>query len=96
MNNFPKNVQNDLSSGFILTDQDDGFQRCKPLSETVFQYRCNYDGELFDETIDVDTIDKDQTISGFYNSVEAVVEEFGKNANMILAECEFEHRVAVR
>ena len=95
-NNYPANVKLDLNSGFRITDEDDGFQRCKKVSDTVYQYRCDYDGETFDEIIDTNAIDKEEAITGFYGSVEAVNEEFGEDANMIFAECEFEHNVAIR
>lgn len=87
---IPKHVNDDLANGFIMTDIDDGFQRMKQVNETTFTYRCELNGDTFEETIDVDTIDKEEAISGYYGSVGEVVAEYGESANMIIAECEFE------
>lgn len=91
MNKLPRNVQLDLDSGFIMTDVDDGFQRCRIISDTVFEYRCEVHGQEAVEIIDVANIDQEEAVSGYYGSVEEVREEYGKSANMIIAECAFEH-----
>lgn len=88
---LPENVSKDLGSGFVMTDIDDGFQRVKKISDTEFVYRCEIDGDTFEERINVDDIDHEDAISGYYNSIKDVVEEYGDDANMIIAECSFEH-----
>ena len=94
--NYPSNVQKDLDAGFRITDEDDGFQRVKKLSDTVFQYKCDYNDSCVDETIDVEKIDKVEAISGGYSSIEEVYTDYGDDANMIFAECEFELRCPPR
>jgi predicted transcriptional regulator len=88
---YPENVKEDLMSGFIMTDEDDGFQRCKKLSDSIYHYCCDNDGFVVSEVINVDEIDKADAISGFYDSVQAVHEIYGEHANMIFAECYFEN-----
>tara|TARA_B100000749_G_scaffold246710_1_gene209762 strand:+ start:1341 stop:1649 length:309 start_codon:yes stop_codon:yes gene_type:complete len=91
-NAIPPHVQKDLDSGFIMTDEDDGFQRCKKLSDTCFLYRCDVNGEVYEDTIDVTKLDQKEAISGYYDSVESLIEENGQaDANMLIAECHFEH-----
>lgn len=87
---IPTNVTDDLENGFIMTDEDDGFQRCKKISETVFEYRCELDGDTFELIIDVDSINHESAISGYYDSIDDVHSEYGDDANMIIAECYFE------
>ncbi|MGO3345938.1 MAG: hypothetical protein ACTIM4_11875 [Marinomonas sp.] len=91
MNKLPQNVQNDVDNEFIMTDVDDGFQRCRIISDTVFEYRCEASGQEIREIIDIDDIDQEEAVSGYYGSVEEVRKEYGKSANMIIAECAFEH-----
>ena len=91
-NTIPSHVEQDLANGFIMTDEDDGFQRCKKLSDTCFLYRCDVNGEVYEDEIDVTEIDQEDAISGYYDSVESLVEEHGQaDANMLIAECHFEH-----
>ena len=33
---LPENVEQDIVAGFVMTDMDDGFQRCKKLSKQYF------------------------------------------------------------
>ncbi len=92
MSNLPNYVEEDLLAGFVLTDPDDGHQRCKKISDTVFLYRCEVNGEMHEEEIDVNDIDADEAICGYYDSVEKLIEDNGvKDANMLIAECHFEH-----
>lgn len=88
---YPMNVQQDINEGWQITDIDDGYQRVKKLSETVFHYRCELDGSTHAEIIDIEEIDQEDAVSGFYDSVEEVNELYGDSANMIIAECQFEH-----
>ncbi len=87
---IPDNVTKDLEKGFIMTDIDDGYQRCKKVNETTFIYRCEIDGYTLEEMIDVESINKKDAISGFYDSVQDVIDTYGDSANMIIAECAFE------
>ena len=89
--NLPSHVMADLNAGFVMTDLDDGFQRCLKSSETVFIYRCDVNDEVHEETIDTDKIDHDEAICGFYDSVDEVRELYGDSALMIIAECYFEN-----
>jgi hypothetical protein len=89
---LPENVEQDIVAGFVMTDIDDGFQRCKKLSKTVFQYRCEVNGETHEETVDVDDVDTEEAISGYYDSIDDLIEENGvADANMLIAECYFEN-----
>lgn len=98
INNLPKEVQQDIDNGFIITDIDDNYQRCKELSSTLFHYRSGQDEDsnLVDETIDVSTLsdkEKADAIDGYYDSMDALVEEMDSDessVNMIIAECYFE------
>jgi hypothetical protein len=47
IDNLPRDVEHDLSNGFVLTDIDDRFQRCKKLNETTFTYRSGTDDQGF-------------------------------------------------
>lgn len=47
IDNLPRDVEHDLSNGFVLTDIDDRFQRCKKLNETTFIYRSGTDDQGF-------------------------------------------------
>lgn len=88
----PNHVEEDLVAGFIMTDENDGYQRCKKLSETEFLYRCDVNDEVHEEEINVELIDVNEAISGYYNSIEELVKENGQvNANMLIAECHFEN-----
>jgi hypothetical protein len=90
--NLSEHIEQDLVNGFIITDQDDGFQRCKKLSSTVFLYRCDVNNEVHEEEIDIKQIDVDEAIDGYYNSVEDMIKENGQSgANMLIAECHFEN-----
>lgn len=89
---LPKHIEDDLVAGFILTDEDDGYQRCKKLSKTTYLYRCEVNGETYEEEVDVTKINQEEAIDGYYDSIEAVIEEYGSlNSNMIIAECYFEN-----
>jgi len=88
----PPHVQDDLDSGFKMTDEDDGFQRVKRLDDWSYIYRCELEGNTFEQTIDVREIDQEAAIDGYYKSVIDVIEQYTKDANMIIAECEFEGR----
>ena len=90
-NQLPEHIEQDLVAGFTLTDPDDGFQRCKKISQTKYLFRCDVNGEVFEEEIDTDTIDKIEAIDGYYDSIAEVSEIYANyNANMIIAECHFE------
>lgn len=88
---IPEHIALDLQNGFVMTDVDDGFQRVKVVNDTTFIYRSELSGDTFELTIDVDDIDKDMAISGYYDSVKQVSEHYGEDANMIIAECFYEH-----
>jgi hypothetical protein len=88
---IPEHVEKDLNDGFEMTDIDDGFQRCKTLSETTFLFRCDVNDEVFEETIDTDKINQEGAISGYYDSVDDVHDQYAESALMIIAECYFEH-----
>jgi hypothetical protein len=89
---LPEHVKQDLAAGFIMTDEDDGFQRCKKLSDTVFIYRCDVNGKVHEEEIDINEIDADEAIEGYYDSMEELVEDNGQeSANMLIAEFYFEN-----
>ena len=89
--NFPEHIEQDLVAGFIMTDEGDGFQRCKKLSDTLYLYRCDVNDEVYEEEIDVKQIDAEEAIEGYYDSVEDMIEENGQlDANMLIAECYFE------
>jgi hypothetical protein len=88
---LPQNVKVDVDNGFFVTDADDGWQRCKRISDTVFVFKCDVNGLTVEEEIDIDNIDKEDAISGFYDSVSEVEDIYGDDANMIIAECEFEN-----
>ena len=89
---YPAHVTDDLNNGFFMTDIDDGYQRCKKLSDTVYLFRCDVDGEVHEEQIDVTKINHEEAICGYYDSVAELVEEMGQTtANMIIAECHFEN-----
>ncbi|MGR5347451.1 hypothetical protein [Vibrio mediterranei] len=87
---LPHNVQQDLDSGFIMTDEDDGFQRCKRISETAFIYKCNTTSGIVESKIDTTEINASEAINGYYSNLEEVSELYGDDANMIIAECHFE------
>lgn len=90
--NLPNHIEEDLVAGFKLTDVDDGYQRCKKISPTTYLYRCDVNGEVYEEEINVDNIDKKEAIQGYYDSLEDLIETHGNNcANMIIAECYFEN-----
>jgi glycine/serine hydroxymethyltransferase len=57
---------------------------------TVFEYRCYYNGSDVSEIIDIEDIDQEDAINGFYDSLADVHELYGESANMIVAECAFE------
>jgi hypothetical protein len=95
-NKYPENVQNDVNNGFEVTDEDDGYQRVKKISETVFEFKCDDDGDEFEEVIDVEKIDKLKAISGRYDSLEEIEAEYGVNTNLVIAECEFENLCPAR
>jgi hypothetical protein len=97
MQNIPQHIQEDLASGFEMTDIDDGFQRCKKVSDTVFVYRCDVDGDVYEEEIDVEKINAEEAIDGYYDSVESLVAENGvADANMLIAECQFENNCPMK
>lgn len=95
---IPSDVQRDLDSGFVITDPDSHYQRCKVLGESAFQYRSGSSecGFLIDETIDVSTLcdgDKEEVIEPFYGSLEQLHDECDGDVatiNMMIAECYFE------
>ncbi len=88
--NLPAHVEQDLNSGFTMTDVDDGYQRCKKLSNTTFLFRCDVNGEVYEEEIDTDDIDHEKAINGYYDSVSEVHATYEDSALMIIAECHFE------
>ncbi|MFV8385222.1 hypothetical protein ACNO5E_14130 [Vibrio parahaemolyticus] len=93
MQNLPEHVQRDLNAGYQMTDIDDGFQRCLEVSSTVFEYKCERNGETFEMRVDVSEIDKDEAVSGFYTDEQEVIAEYGSESNMIIAECYFENNI---
>lgn len=93
MQNLPKHVQQDLSAGYQMTDIDDGYQRCLEVSSTVFDYKCERNGETVVMRIDVSEIDKNEAVSGFYADEQEVIDEYGSGSNMVIAECYFENSI---
>jgi hypothetical protein len=110
IDNLPKDVQSDLDQGFVLTDIDDAYQRCKVLSDTQFEMRSGTDDVAFlcsvepdfrakveclvEEVVDIDTIDAEDAVSGFYDSVVEIYDQCDMlSANMIIAECYFETHI---
>jgi hypothetical protein len=88
---FPDVVKRDVDAGFIISDPDDGWQRYKKLNETTFVFKCEVNGATHEEEINVDDIDHKNAIDGYYDSVNDVIEQYGDDANLIIAECEFEN-----
>lgn len=87
MNKLPRNVKLDLDSGFIMTAVDDGFQWCRIISDSVFEYRSEVRGQEVVEIIDVDDIDHEEAVCGYYGSVEEVRKEYGK---LLMLRCLFQ------
>jgi hypothetical protein len=92
---YPSNVISDINDGFEITDEDDGFQRVKIISDTVFIYKCEFDGETIEMEIDVekDCDNQEEIIESYYGSLASFKEEFKDDLpsmNMIIAECYFE------
>ena len=83
-------LQDDLDNGFFITDPDDGYQRCKKLSDTTFHYKAY---QTFDDIICIDDINQEEAIQGYYGSLAEVHRIYGSSANMIIAECYFENSV---
>lgn len=46
-NNLPRDVQEDISSGFVLTDVDDRYQRANQINESTWTYRSGTDDQHF-------------------------------------------------
>lgn len=88
---YPPHVIKDLDAGFVITDEDDGFQRMRKESAKRFEFRAEVDGTTVVATIDLNEIDAAVAISGFYDSVDEVYAEYGDDAPQIIAECAFEH-----
>lgn len=99
--NLPKEVELDMNNGFIMTDIDDRFQRCKKISDTTFLYRAGLSSEndLDEEEIDVSLFsdeEKNNFVSGYYDSLSKLEEECDgciESVNMLVAECYFETEV---
>lgn len=98
VSNHPKEVTVDLNSGFIITDIDDNYQRCKVINKHTFNYKKGTEatGDLVNEVIDVNSLtneEKEEAVSGYYGSLESLREEVRGNEidfNMLIAECYFE------
>tara|TARA_R110000851_G_scaffold328535_1_gene499458 strand:+ start:439 stop:762 length:324 start_codon:yes stop_codon:yes gene_type:complete len=89
-----KRVKSDIDSGFQMTDEDDGHQRMKKISESTFHYRCEFHSKTIKDIIDVgqmDATEQEEAIWGFYESLSQVKEIYGNDANQIIAECFFEN-----
>jgi hypothetical protein len=95
---LPSDVQTDLENGFIVTDIDDLFQRCKTLSPTSFHYKSGTekDNNVDDEVINVANLsdqEKEDAISAYYGTIAELSEKMDgheESINMIVAECYFE------
>ena len=89
-------VERDRAQGFVVTDPDDGWQRCKQISEDTFHFRACYlvpverDVVTVDEFVCLSEIDQEDAVLGYYGSVQEVMEQCGAAADQIIAECYFE------
>ena len=98
---LPLEVQTDMDNGFVMTDIDDRYQRCKVISDTVFLYRAGTDTEndLDEEEINVADFtdeEKESFINGYYDDMQALselCEGNTKSINMLVAECYFETEI---
>lgn len=87
---YPQSVLDDLADGFAITDADDGFQRFKQLSPSVFHYRCEiHEGETCEAIIDIGLIDQQEAIEGFFDSIDDIYLGFDEAAPRIIGECAF-------
>ena len=97
-NDIPQDVKNDLNSGFILTDPDNGYQRCKPMGSSVFHYKSGTeaDNDEVSATINVSELteaQKEYAVENYYGSLQSLHDEMDdelESINMIIAECYFE------
>lgn len=90
---MPEAVADDVEHGYVITDEDDGWQRCLVVNETTFIYKCTRNGQAYEIEIDVDDIDHSEALSGFYDE-ETAKGELGDSYNQIVAECYFENELA--
>jgi hypothetical protein len=99
--NLPNEVQQDLDNGFVMTDIDDNYQRCRKISDTVFLYRAgtNSNNDLEEEEINVELFsesEKESFISGYYDNLKSLSESCENcqaSINMLVAECYFETEI---
>jgi len=54
MDNLPRDVQDDLNNGFILTDIDDRYQRCIKRDERSWEYRSGTEDQNFLSQLSLD------------------------------------------
>ena len=94
----PEDIKTDLNNGFIITDVDDNYQRCKVINSHTFNYKQGTEAinDLVNEVINVNSLtnkEKEEAVSGYYGSLESLREEVRGNEidfNMLIAECYFE------
>lgn len=85
-----KDLKNDLDNGFEITDPDDNFQRAKKISDSTFHYKAFTGENLISEIIDIDELDLDEAVKGYYRDYTEVKESYELYAPQIAAECHFE------
>lgn len=91
-------VIKDILSTLKITDQrEDAVQFCFNLDKGIWTY-CEYDYKeesLKEDTIDISKLSEEERIeavNGFYNSIEEVIEIYGKDSDQIIVECYFENQ----
>lgn len=89
---LPLHVQADIDSGYTITDIDDGFQRVK-VKGSQYTFKTEQGSDTVELTFDIDEIDHEKAIDGYYDSLDSVKEVYGTDALLIIAECYFEQYI---
>ncbi|MFT6906987.1 MAG: hypothetical protein ACJAS1_003661 [Oleiphilaceae bacterium] len=92
---MPNSVSTDAKEGFIVIDEEVTFLRAKTLSGTVFhfKYGCIEDADFHERVIDIEQIDQQIAIFGYFRSLSEVHEKYGRRANMVIAESNFKRDI---